>query len=81
MQAARLEGSIGRRRLPTGDKRLLLAGHIKPGRTAPLASASIPQGLAACAAHDVAFDTRMLTVNGWRIHLARRSLTPWRTTS
>jgi hypothetical protein len=44
------------------------------GKTAPRPSASIPHhGLAACPAHDVAYGTGMLTVNGGlRIRLARR---------
>ena len=56
-----------------GGKRLLLAGHIKPWRDSTSSERLDPQnGLAACAAHDVAFDTGMITVNGGlRIHLAR----------
>jgi putative restriction endonuclease len=57
---------------PTGGKRLLLAGHIKPWKdSAPGERLDLRNGLAACAAHDVAFDTGLLTVNGGlRIHLA-----------
>ena len=55
-----------------GGKRLLLAGHIKPWRdSAPSERLDPRNGLAACPAHDVAFDTGMITVNGGlRIHLA-----------
>jgi len=58
---------------PASGKRLLLAGHIKPWRdSAPGERLDSRNGLAACAAHDVAFDTGLLTVNGGlRIHLAR----------
>ena len=55
-----------------GGKRLLLAGHIKPWKdSAPAERLDPRNGLAACPAHDVAFDTGMITVNGGlRIHLA-----------
>jgi putative restriction endonuclease len=58
---------------PPSSKRLLLAGHIKPWKdSTPSERLDSRNGLAACAAHDVAFDTGMLTVNGGlRIHLAR----------
>jgi putative restriction endonuclease len=54
-------------------RRMLLAGHIKPWKDSTPSERLDPlNGLAACAAHDVAFDTGMLTVNGGlRIHLAR----------
>jgi len=53
--------------------RMRWPGTSSRGRTARPASGSTPgNGLAACPAHDVAFDTGMLTVNGGlRIHLAR----------
>jgi putative restriction endonuclease len=56
-----------------GGKRLLLAGHIKPWKDSSSRERLDPRnGLAACAAHDAAFDTGMITVNGGlRIHLAR----------
>ena len=56
-----------------GAKRMLLAGHIKPWRDSTPSERLDPRnGLAACPAHDVAFDTGMLTVNGGlRIHVAR----------
>lgn len=56
-----------------GATRMLLAGHIKPWKDSTPAERLDPRnGLAACPAHDVAFDTGMLTVNGrLRIHLAR----------
>jgi putative restriction endonuclease len=56
-----------------GAARMLLAGHIKPWKDSTPAERLDPRnGLAACPAHDVAFDTGMLTVNGGlRIHLAR----------
>lgn len=55
-----------------GARRMLLAGHIKPWRdSTPTERIDPRNGLAACPAHDVAFDTGMLTVNGGlRIHLA-----------
>ena len=54
-------------------RRMLLAGHIKPWKdSTPTERLDPRNGLAACPAHDVAFDTGMLTVNGGlRIHLAR----------
>jgi putative restriction endonuclease len=56
-----------------GARRMLLAGHIKPWKdSTPNERLDPRNGLAACPAHDVAFDTGMLTVNGGlRIHLAR----------
>jgi putative restriction endonuclease len=56
-----------------GAIRMLLAGHIKPWKDSTPSERLDPRnGLAACPAHDVAFDTGMLTVNGGlRIHLAR----------
>jgi putative restriction endonuclease len=56
-----------------GARRMLLAGHIKPWKdSSPTERLDPRNGLAACPAHDVAFDTGMLTVNGGlRIHLAR----------
>jgi len=56
-----------------GGTRMLLAGHIKPWRdSTPNERLDPRNGLAACPAHDVAFDTGMLTVNGGlRIHVAR----------
>jgi putative restriction endonuclease len=56
-----------------GGKRMLLAGHIKPWKDSTPSERLDPRnGLAACAAHDVAFDTGLLTVNGGlRIHVAR----------
>jgi len=56
-----------------GAKRMLLAGHIKPWKHSTPSERLDPRnGLAACPAHDVAFDTGLLTVNGGlRIHLAR----------
>jgi putative restriction endonuclease len=55
-----------------GAKRMLLAGHIKPWKdSTPTERLDPRNGLAACPAHDVAFDTGLLTVNGGlRIHLA-----------
>lgn len=52
---------------------MLLAGHIKPWKDSTPSERLDPRnGLAACPAHDIAFDTGMLTVNGGlRIHLAR----------
>jgi putative restriction endonuclease len=52
---------------------MLLAGHIKPWKdSTPRERLDPSNGLAACPAHDVAFDTGMLTVNGGlRIHVAR----------
>jgi putative restriction endonuclease len=56
-----------------GGKRLLLAGHIKPWKDSSPGERLDPRnGLAACPAHDAAFDKGMITVNGGlRIHLAR----------
>jgi putative restriction endonuclease len=56
-----------------GAKRMLLAGHIKPWKdSTPTERLDPRNGLAACPAHDVAFDTGLLTVNGGlRIHVAR----------
>lgn len=58
---------------PGVAKRMLLAGHIKPWRDSTPAERLDPRnGLAACPAHDVAFDTGLITVNGGlRIHVAR----------
>ena len=55
-----------------GATRMLMAGHIKPWKDSTPAERLDPcNGLAACPAHDVAFDTGMITVNGGlRIHLA-----------
>ena len=55
-------------------RRMLLAGHIKPWKDSTPAERLDPRnGLAACPAHDVAFDTGLLGVNGGlRIHVARR---------
>src|SRR5215469_7633304 len=57
-----------------GAKRMLLAGHIKPWRDSTSAERLDPRnGLAACPAHDVAFDTGLLAVNGgMRIRLAAK---------
>ena len=57
-----------------GAARMLLAGHIKPWKdSTPAERLDLRNGLAACPAHDVAFDTGLLTVNGGlRIHLASR---------
>ena len=56
-----------------GAKRMLLAGHIKPWKdSTPTERLDLRNGLAACPAHDVAFDTGLLAVNGrLRIHVAR----------
>jgi putative restriction endonuclease len=55
-----------------GAQRMLLAGHIKPWKDSTPSERLDPRnGLAACPAHDVAFDTGLLTVNGGlRIHVA-----------
>lgn len=55
-----------------GGKKLLLAGHIKPWKDSTPSERLDPRnGLAACPAHDAAFDTGLITVNGGlRIHLA-----------
>jgi putative restriction endonuclease len=57
-----------------GAARMLLAGHIKPWKdSTPAERLDLRNGLAACPAHDVAFDTGLLTFNGGlRIHLASR---------
>jgi putative restriction endonuclease len=57
-----------------GAARMLLAGHIKPWKdSTPAERLDFRNGLAACPAHDVAFDTGLLTVNGGlRIHRASR---------
>lgn len=54
-----------------GGRRLLLAGHIKPWKdSSPSERLDFRNGLAACPAHDAAFDTGLITVNGGlRIHL------------
>jgi putative restriction endonuclease len=56
-----------------GGKRMLVASHIKPWRDSTASERLDPRnGLAACPAHDIAFDTGLLTVNGGlRVHLAR----------
>jgi putative restriction endonuclease len=56
-----------------GAQKMLLAGHIKPWKdSTPSERLDARNGLAACPAHDVAFDTGLLTVNGGlRIHVAR----------
>jgi putative restriction endonuclease len=56
-----------------GATRMLMAGHIKPWKDSSPSERLDPRnGLAACPAHDVAFDTGMLTVNGGlRIYVAR----------
>jgi putative restriction endonuclease len=56
-----------------GAKRMLVAGHIKPWKdSTPSERLDTRNGLAACPAHDVAFDTGLLSVNGGlRIHVAR----------
>lgn len=56
-----------------GARRMLLAGHIKPWKdSTPHERLDPLNGIAACPAHDVAFDTGMLAVNGGlRIHIAR----------
>ncbi len=55
-----------------GGRRMLLAGHIKPWKdSSPSERLDFRNGLAACPAHDAAFDTGLITVNGGlRIHLA-----------
>src|SRR5260370_7682811 len=52
---------------------MLVAGHIKPWKDSTPSERLDPlNGLAACPAHDVAFDTGLLSVNGGlRIHVAR----------
>jgi putative restriction endonuclease len=56
-----------------GSRRMLLAGHIKPWKDSSPSERLDPRnGLAACPAHDAAFDKGMITVNGGlQIHLAR----------
>jgi hypothetical protein len=55
-----------------GATRMRLAGHIKPWKDSTPAERLDPcNGLAACPAHDVAFDTGLLTAGGLRIHPAR----------
>lgn len=56
-----------------GARRMLLAGHIKPWKdSTPRERIDPLNGIAACPAHDVAFDTGMLAINGGlRIHVAR----------
>jgi len=56
-----------------GGRGLLTAGHIKPWKdSTPTERLDPRNGLAACPAHDVAFDTGLLAVNGGlRIHVAR----------
>lgn len=62
----------GFRSLAAVGKRLLLAGHIKPWKdSSSRERLDLRNGLAACPAHDAAFDRGMITVNGGlRIHLA-----------
>ena len=57
-----------------GGKRMLLAGHIKPWRhCTPSERLDSRNGLAACPAHDVAFDTGLITIDGdLRIETSRR---------
>jgi putative restriction endonuclease len=57
---------------PASGKQFLLAGHITPWKDSAQSERLDPRnGLAACAAHDVAFDTGMLAINGGLpIHLA-----------
>jgi putative restriction endonuclease len=54
-------------------RRMLVAGHIKPWKDSTPSERLDPRnGLAACPAHDVAFDSGLLTVNGGlHIHVAR----------
>ncbi len=56
-----------------GPRRMLLAGHIKPWKdSTPRERLDPRNGLTACPAHDAAFDTGLLAVNGGlRIHVAR----------
>jgi putative restriction endonuclease len=62
----------GFRPLQFGGRKLPLAGHIKSWKDSDPSERFDPRnGLAACPAHDVAFDTGMIRVNGGlRIHLA-----------
>jgi putative restriction endonuclease len=64
-----------------GAKRMLLAGHIKPWKdSTPSERLDLRNGLSACPAHDVAFDTGLITVNGGlRIHIASSLATAVRT--
>ena len=57
-----------------GAKRMLMAGHIKPWRhCAPRERLDPRNGLAACPAHDVAFDTGLIAINAaLRIDVSRR---------
>jgi hypothetical protein len=59
--------------IPGVASRMLLAGHIKPWKDSSATERLDPRnGLAACPSHDVAFDTRMLTVTAdLKIHIAR----------
>ena len=63
----------GLRSAAFGGRRMLLAGHIKPWKDSTASERLDPRnGLAACPAHDAAFDSGLLTVNGGlRIHVAR----------
>lgn len=56
-----------------GGRRMLMAGHIKPWKDSTPSERLDPRnGLAACPAHDVAFDTGLITVNGGlRIHMTQ----------
>lgn len=56
-----------------GGRCMLLAGHIKPWKDSSPSERLDPRnGLAACPAHDAAFDKGMITVNGGlHVHLAR----------
>jgi len=48
-----------------GAKRMLMAGHIKPWRhCTPAERLDARNGLAACPAHDVAFDTGLIAIDG-----------------
>jgi putative restriction endonuclease len=48
-----------------GAKRMLMAGHIKPWRhCTPSERLDARNGLAACPAHDVAFDTGLIAIDG-----------------
>jgi putative restriction endonuclease len=57
-----------------GAKRMLMAGHIKPWRhCTPTERLDSRNGLAACPAHDVAFDTGLISIDGdLRIETSRR---------
>lgn len=56
-----------------GTRRMLVAGHIKPWKdSSSKERLDLRNGLAACPAHDVAFDTGLLTVDReLHIHLTR----------